>query len=237
MALNRDVGITWLGHSTFLVETPGGKTILLDPWLEDNPACPPERKSIERCDLILISHGHGDHMSSAIPVAKATGAKVVAQVEIADWLGTKGVENRVDMNKGGTIWHEGISVTMVYASHSSPIEDGDRVLYGGEAAGYVVKLENGFTFYHAGDTDVFGDMALIAELYQPELAMLPIGGHYTMSPFQASKAVRLIKPAHVIPMHYGTFPILAGTPEQLMELTSDIEGLTIHALKPGETLR
>ena len=237
MALNRDVGISWLGHSTFLVETPGGRTIVLDPWLEGNPACPPDRQKIDRCDLILLSHAHGDHISGAIPLAQSTGAKVIAQVELADWLGTKGVTITVGMNKGGTLWHEGISVTMVHALHSSAIEDKGKVFYGGEAAGFVVKLENGFTFYHAGDTDVFGDMALIGELYQPELAMLPIGGHYTMSPFQASKAIRLLKPRHVIPMHYGTFPILAGTPEQLRALTSDIQGLTVHDIKPGETIR
>ena len=129
MALNRDVAITWLGHSTFLVESPGGKSILLDPWLEGNPACPPERQTIQRCDLVLLSHAHGDHIGSAIPVAQSTGARVVAQVELAEWLGTKGVKDAIGMNKGGTVWHEGISVTMVHALHSSSIEDNGRTLY------------------------------------------------------------------------------------------------------------
>ena len=237
MSIDRDVAITWLGHATFLVETPGGKTILIDPWLEGNPACPPERHRIETCDLILITHGHGDHISSAIPVAQSTGAHVIAQVELADWLGTKGLKEVTGMNKGGTVRRDGIAVTMVHALHSSSIEENGRNIYGGEAAGYVVMLENGFTFYHAGDTDVFGDMALIGELYQPELAMLPIGGHFTMDPFQASKAVRLLRPRHVLPMHYATFPILDGTPDELRELTQDIEGLVIHSPRPGETIR
>ena len=236
MAIDRDVAITWLGHATFVIRTPGGKTVIIDPWLEGNPACPPERQRVEACDLVLVTHAHSDHMGSVIPVARSTGAMVIAQVELADWFSSKGLSKVTGMNKGGTVWHEGISITLVHAFHSSSIEDGGKTFYGGEAAGYVVKLENGFTFYHAGDTDVFGDMALIAELYGPELAMLPIGGHFTMAPFQAAKAVRLLKPRHVLPMHYGTFPILSGTPDELRELTQDIEGLTVHSPAPGETL-
>jgi L-ascorbate metabolism protein UlaG (beta-lactamase superfamily) len=237
MGLNRDVSFTWLGHATFLVHTPGGKTLLIDPWVEGNPACPPDRKKIEKCDLMLVTHAHFDHIGDAIPIAKQTGAEVVGIVELLTWLGKKGVENTRPMNKGGTQHFGDIAVTMVHADHSCGITDGDQIIYGGEAVGFVVTLENGFTFYHAGDTNVFGDMALIAELYKPELAMIPIGDHFTMSPKEAAKAVRLLDAKHVIPMHFGTFPILTGTPGALQKLTADIEGLTVYDIKPGETVK
>ncbi len=228
---------TWLGHATFLVETPGGKTILIDPWVQGNPACPEDRKRIARCDLMLLTHAHFDHIDDAIPIAQQTGAQVVGIVELLTWLGKKGVRNGKPMNKGGTQHFGEIAVTMVHADHSCGITDGDQILYGGEAAGYVVRLENGFRFYHAGDTNVFGDMALIGELYHPELAMLPIGDHFTMSPVEAAKAIRLLGAKQVIPMHFGTFPVLTGNTEALNELTADVEGLTIHSMRPGETLR
>lgn len=234
-ALNRNVEFTWLGHATFLVRTPGGKTILIDPWVETNPACPAEFKNIEKCDLVLVTHAHFDHIGDAIPIAKKTGAKVVGIVELLSWLGKKGVENLSPMNKGGTQHIGEISVTMVHADHSCGITDGDHILYGGEAVGFVVTLENGFRFYHSGDTNVFGDMALIHELYHPELVMIPIGDHFTMSPIEAAKAIQLLKPKHVLPMHFGTFPILTGTPARLQELAGDL-GAEIYDLKPGESL-
>jgi L-ascorbate metabolism protein UlaG (beta-lactamase superfamily) len=237
MALNRDTAITWLGHATFMVDTPGGKRIVIDPFLKGNPACPPSRKQIDRCDLILLTHAHGDHIADAIPLAQQTGSPVVAIVELADWLGSKGVQNVKEMNKGGTQRFGEIAVTMVNAFHTSSIQDGDRTLYGGEPAGYVVQLENGFTFYHAGDTNVFGDMALIAELYRPELVMIPIGDHYTMGPKEAAKAVRLLGAKHVVPMHYGTFPVLTGRPSHLKELMGDVEDLVIYDISPGDTIR
>ena len=237
MALNRDIALTWLGHATFLIETPSGKTILVDPWVENNPSCPDNHKRIEKCDLMLLTHAHFDHIADAIPIAQQTGAQVVGIVELLTWLGKKGVQNTRPMNKGGTQHFGDIAVTMVHADHSCGITDGDQILYGGEAVGYVVKVENGFTFYHAGDTNVFGDMALIGELYQPELAMIPIGDHFTMSPREAAKAVRLLGAKHIVPMHFGTFPILTGTPEGLRERTRDVAGLTVYDLKPGETLR
>ena len=233
MAQIHNATLTWLGHATFLIKTSGGKTILIDPWVEHNPACPQELKQIKQCDLMLITHAHQDHIGDAIPIAKQTGAQVVGIVELLHWLQGKGITNGKPMNKGGTQHFGEISVTMVHADHSCGITDGDQILYGGEAVGYVVRLENGFTFYHAGDTNVFGDMALIGELYRPDLAMLPIGDHYTMAAREATKAIRLLGVKRVIPMHCGTFPLLKGNAEELKRLTADIGGLIIHAMKPG----
>jgi L-ascorbate metabolism protein UlaG (beta-lactamase superfamily) len=235
--LNRDVELTWLGHATFRVKTPGGKIMLIDPWVDGNPACPADLKTIEECDLILVTHAHFDHIGDVIPIAKRTGAKVVGIVELLTWLGKKGVENLAPMNKGGTQRFGEIAVTMVHADHSCGITDGDQILYGGEAVGYVVTLENGFAFYHAGDTNVFGDMALIHGLYRPELVMLPVGDHFTMSPREAAKAVQLLRAKHVVPMHFGTFPLLTGTPARLRELTQGMGEVTVYEMKPGDTLR
>jgi Predicted Zn-dependent hydrolases of the beta-lactamase fold len=234
--INREVELTWLGHATFGVRTPGGKTILIDPWVQGNPACPEHLKIVEHCDLMLLTHAHFDHIGDSIPIAQRTGAKVIGIVELLSWLGKKGVQNLSPMNKGGTQHFGDIRVTMVHADHSCGITDGDQILYGGEAVGYVVTLENGFRFYHAGDTNVFGDMALIHELYEPELVMIPIGDHFTMSPVEAAKAVQLLRARHVVPMHFGTFPLLTGRPEKLRELTSGFDYCQVYDLKPGDTL-
>jgi L-ascorbate metabolism protein UlaG (beta-lactamase superfamily) len=237
MSVMNGGSLTWLGHAAFRIDTEGGKTILVDPFLKNNPACPPALQSPARCDLILVTHAHGDHLGDTIPLAVRTGAHVVAIVELVQWLATKGVTNATGMNKGGTYSFGEIAVTMVHALHSSSIADGRHALYGGEAAGFVVRLENGFRVYHAGDTCVFSDMALIGELYQPDLALLPIGDHYTMSPREAAKAVRLLGVQHVVPMHMGTFPVLTGTAGQLRELLADSPEVTVHDLQPGESLR
>jgi len=238
MAINRGVEIQWLGHSTFRIRTPGGKTLLIDPWVHGNPACPENLKQVDSLDALLLTHGHFDHIGDAVGIAKATGAQAVGIFEICHWLGRKGVSNTSDMNKGGSRTVAGVRVTMVHADHSCGItEDDGSIVYGGEAVGYVLELENGFRLYHAGDTALFGDMRLIGELYRPDLALLPIGDLYTMSPREAAHAIRLLGVKQVIPMHWGTFPALTGTPGQLRELTADVSGLTIHDVKPGETVK
>ncbi len=236
MLLTRGNQITWLGHSTFRITTPGGKVVLLDPWLQGNPACPEPLKKPERVDLILISHGHGDHMADVVDLAKKHNPQIICNYEIYLWLDSKGVKSVSAMNKGGSQTAGDVEVTMVHAIHSSGIQDGGQVVYGGEPCGYVLRLPGGLTLYHAGDTGVFGDMKLIGELHSPDLACLPIGDLYTMGPREAALAIRLLNVRHVVPMHYGTFPPLTGRPETLRELTRDVAGLEIHALKPGESL-
>jgi L-ascorbate metabolism protein UlaG (beta-lactamase superfamily) len=232
----RGVKLTWLGHATFKIHTPTGKIILIDPWVQGNPACPDSLKQFDKVDVMLITHGHFDHIADAVALAKRHKPTVVAIWEICQWLGSKGVENTVDMNKGGTATVGDLKVTMVHADHSCGILDEGKIIYGGDPCGYVIRFSNDFTLYHAGDTNVFGDMKIIGELYQPDLVCLPIGDHYTMSPREAAYGLRLLGVKAVIPMHYGTFPILTGTPAALKEWTRDIKDLEIIALKPGEAL-
>lgn len=228
--------LTWLGHATFKIATPSGKVILVDPWVTGNPACPKAMQKFERVDTVLITHGHDDHIGDAVKIAKKFKPQMISIYETSVWLASKGVKNTTGMGKGGTIKVGEIEVTMVNALHSNGIEDGKKMIYGGEPCGYIVRLPGGLRIYHAGDTAVFGDMKLIADLYEPEVAMLPIGDYYTMGPREAAIAIRLLNVKHVVPMHYGTFPVLTGTPEELKKLTRDISGLEIHALKPGESI-
>jgi L-ascorbate metabolism protein UlaG (beta-lactamase superfamily) len=228
--------ITFFGHATVAMTTPGGKRIIVDPWLEQNPTCPPKFKRPDAVDAIFITHAHFDHIGDAVALAKRLNATCVAIPETAAWLVKQGVENTINMNKGGTVDVMGVKATMTHAVHSCGIRDGDDILYGGEAAGYVFTFENDIRVYHAGDTAVFADMKIIADLYRPDIVMIPIGDHYTMDPLQAAYAIRLMGAKVVVPMHYATFPILTGTPERLRELTSDIAGLRIIDLKPGQTL-
>ena len=227
--------ITWLGHSTFLIETDG-KRILIDPWVMQNPACPDDLKDVGDLDAMLITHAHFDHIGDAVEIAKSAGPQVVSIPETSAWLGKKGVENLVEMNKGGTVEVAGCRAHMVHAVHSCGITDGDEIIYGGEAAGYVLELVNGFKLYHAGDTAVFSDMALIGRLLEPDVALLPIGDHYTMGPRSAAEAVRLLGVKTVIPMHFATFPVLVGTPDDLRSEASDVDGLEVIDLEPGKSL-
>jgi len=235
--LNRGFALTWLGHNSFKLLTRGGRTVLLDPWVEGNPACPRELKVFDKLDVMTISHGHGDHMADAVTLGKRFKPTVVCNYEIHLFLQRKGVPNTSPMNKGGTQEAAGLKFTMVHAVHSSGIEDGGQVVYGGEACGFVVTLEDGTRIYHAGDTGAHADMALIGELYAPDIALLPIGDLFTMSPREAAVAARMLKPKYVVPAHYGTFPALTGTPEALREELARLGvAAEVVVLRPGETL-
>ena len=228
------LSFTWLGHSTFLFRSPGGKRVLIDPWLTTNPSCPEAAKRIRELDLLLLTHGHDDHTADAVAVGRATGARAIAPYELALWLERKGLRSVTAMNIGGTIDAAGLSITMVPAIHSSSIIEDGRSIYLGEPCGYVIRFEDGLTIYFAGDTALFGDMRLIADLYHPRIAFLPIGDTYTMGPDQAAKACEFLAVKQVVPMHYGTFPALTGTPQHLRELVH-LRGVDVLELRPGET--
>jgi L-ascorbate metabolism protein UlaG (beta-lactamase superfamily) len=239
MALDRDTTFTWYGHSCYEVRTPGDKVLLFDPWFR-NPSSPRGPEEVDRCDVLLVTHGHFDHMGDAVAIASRLRPVWPCMHEMSLWLARRlpgGADAAIGFNKGGTVEAAGIKLTMVTAHHSAGDWNagGETTLYLGDPAGFVVELENGFRFYFAGDTDVFGDMRMIAELHRPELAFLPIGGHFTMAPKGAAMAVELLGVKHVVPIHYGTFPILAGTPAELRS-ELDARGLgdvEIHAPQPG----
>jgi L-ascorbate metabolism protein UlaG (beta-lactamase superfamily) len=199
-----------------------------------NPMCPEGEKKIRKVDALLCTHAHFDHIGDAVEIAKQHNPKVVGIYELCAWLEKKGAKQIAPMNKGGTQPVGDFRVTMVHAVHSCGIQDGDQIIYGGEACGFVVEFQSGLKVYHAGDTAVFGDMEIIRELYRPDVAMLPIGDHFTMSPREAAYACKLLQPKAVIPMHFGTFPLLTGTPAELKRLVPDVE---IVEMKPGQTLQ
>jgi L-ascorbate metabolism protein UlaG (beta-lactamase superfamily) len=225
--------LTWLGHAAFRVDTADGKRIYVDPFLTGNPKCPENEQTPERVDIVAVTHGHGDHIGDTVDLAGKHGSSVVAQVELAGWLGRQGVDGSrlVAPNKGGTVDVDGTKFTLTNAFHSDSAPDGS---YGGEACGIVLTTSGGKTLYFAGDTCVFGDMQLIGRIYQPDIAILPIGDHYTMGPREAAVAVELLDVKRVVPCHWGTFPILTGTPEALEKLAPS--GVTVEKLQPGETV-
>lgn len=225
--------ITWLGHGTFQFRLSSGEIILMDPWTDGNPAYP-KGYEITRLDAMLITHGHFDHIHDAVPLAKKFSPQVVAIYETCHWLESKGVQNTMPMNKGGSQQVGPVTVTMTHAVHSCGILDDDRIIYGGEAAGYVLHLPDKRRLYFAGDTNVFTDMQLIARLYSPELAFLPIGDLFTMSPREAAEAVQMLKPKKVVPMHFGTFPPLTGRPDELKKLIRDLPETEVWPLEPGK---
>jgi L-ascorbate metabolism protein UlaG (beta-lactamase superfamily) len=229
-----EVELTWLGHGSFRFDSPGGKRVYVDPWLSENPSCPETEKVPERMDVIMLTHGHPDHASETPRLWAEHGKPpVVCQNEVALWLATQDVDYNMATsgNKGGTIETDGIRFTLVDAKHSSSSADGR---YLGEPCGIVVEVENGTKLYFAGDTCVFGDMALIGRIYAPDVAILPIGDHFTMGPVEAAVALELLGTKRCVPGHYGTFPLLTGTPADLADLARDVE---VIALEPGETTR
>ncbi len=243
MGLDPATTITWCGHACVEVLTPGGRTILIDPWF-GNPLSPKPASAVDACDLLLVTHGHSDHFGDALALASRLRPVWPAIHELSLWLARRlpgGADAVTGMNKGGTFHIGEIAVTMVGADHSASDWNAgaETTLYLGEPAGFVVRLENGYTIYHAGDTNVFAEMRFIGELYRPNLALLPIGGHYTMGPREAALAVELLGVDAVAPIHWGTFPILAGTPDQL-RAELDARGLRdvmVHSWAPGESLR
>jgi L-ascorbate metabolism protein UlaG (beta-lactamase superfamily) len=224
--------ITWLGHATVLVQTAKGTNILIDPFIAHNPKYPQGFQLPSKIHYILLTHGHGDHISDAVPVAKKHGSHVVAIYELAAYVAEQGAKEFTGMNLGGTVQLDDVAATMVDAKHSSGAEDDKGVHYVGVAAGFVLQVAGGPVLYHAGDTCVFGDMQLIRELYKPEVAMLPIGGHYTMGPKEAALACRLLAPKVVLPIHWGTFPPLKGTPEELGALVEP--DVKVERWQPGD---
>ena len=228
-----DASLTWLGHGSFRLDSANGKRVYVDPWF-DNPKCPDAEKDPERCDAIAVTHGHGDHVGSVVELSKKFGPlPVVANVELKAWLQKQGAQtdDLPGSNKGGTVEADGIKYTLVNAFHSSGSDEGD---YLGEAAGLVVELENGKKVYFAGDTCVFGDMQLIGRIYSPDVAVLPIGGHFTMDPREAAVACELLGSPRVVPCHYGTFPLVAGTPD---ELRQHAPNANVEAIDPGESIQ
>jgi L-ascorbate metabolism protein UlaG (beta-lactamase superfamily) len=226
--------ITWLGHAATRIETGDGTVILIDPFLQGNPTTPEGEKTQDRVDLMLISHGHGDNMGDAVAIAQRFQPHIIAMNELCGYLASKGATDCSGGNTGGTQEWNGLRVTMVDAVHSSSIQDGDSTIYAGLAVGFIITLPDGFTIYHAGDTDVFAGMEIIGRLYRPDVALLPIGSHFTMGPKEAAEAIRLLGVRRVIPIHYGTFPLLWGTPEALQTEVNDIADLKLFPLKPGE---
>jgi L-ascorbate metabolism protein UlaG (beta-lactamase superfamily) len=225
--------ITWLGHAGIKLVSPGGKTILIDPWFTGNPKAPFPIEQLDRCDLLLITHAHSDHASDAPAIAKRFGCPLVTIFDFTQILAKQGLENLIGINKGGSVEVQGIKITATQALHSSTYTgpDGESV-YAGEPMGFVLRLEDGTTLYHAGDTALFWDMKLIGEMHHPSLAFLPIGDHFTMGPMDAAYAAKLLEVKKIVPIHWGTFPLLIGTPGMLKHHLEDTK-IDVIDLAPG----
>jgi L-ascorbate metabolism protein UlaG (beta-lactamase superfamily) len=234
--IGKGVKITYLGHSAFKLVSPQGVVIYVDPFLKNNPQTPADQKEVDKADMILPTHGHGDHLGDTVAIAQKTNASVVAIAELATYLTKKGLKNVVRMNKGGSYTAKGIRITLVNAQHSSSVTEEGQVIYTGEPGGFIIRFENGFTVYHAGDTAVMADMKIFGDIYKPNLALLPIGSHFTMDPQEAAYACQLLRPQFAIPMHYKTFPVLTGTPEAFIQAMKDQPGVKVIVMNPGQTI-
>lgn len=229
--------LTWYGHAAFQLKSSRGKSVLIDPWL-DNPNSPVDAGEIDDIDFIGLTHGHADHIGNTLDIARRTGASVIGVFEVAQYLLSQGLseDQVVGMNIGGTFISDGVKFSMVPALHSSGIAGEGGITEGGDPAGIVVEFENGYSVYHTGDTDFFGDMQYIREFHHPNLMLTCIGDHFTMGPQKAARSIELIQPDYVIPMHYGTFPLLTGTPEALIEAAADKYKQSVIVVEPGETV-